>query len=329
MSLRHRAVLVVAIALAAGLWGARTQPVQACKVRRHFERHPENPIVSIPNVLHPFVLAEPGRYRLWAGDGRAIVILESADAVRWKKAKTPALPPGARGRWDDDAVSAPCVVEDRALAPGHARRHRLYYTGRAGERFGIGLAFSKDGKRFQRHQAQSGLVLAPAEPEAAVSDPHVVHHDGLWHLWYGSTGADGGMAIAHATSTDGIEWTRRGRVIEGASAWERQQQPARVGRPSVVYAQGRFEMFYDADLDTSAGTASGVGFAWSADGQEWEREPGVVFSGDFSPPEPQGILTGTAIAVDGGRYLLYYAAAGRPGLHLARSFPYAFEAEVR
>jgi hypothetical protein len=88
-------------------------------------------------------------------------------------------------------------------------------------------------------------------------------------------------------------------------------------------------MFYDADLDTEAGTAAGMGFAWSADGQEWQRETSVVFSGDFGPTEPQGIRTGGAIVPEGGRYLLYYAGAGRPGLNLARSFPYAFEAEAR
>jgi predicted GH43/DUF377 family glycosyl hydrolase len=324
----RRLVLLAAVSLASGVWLAQARPVEACKVRRHFERHPENPVVALPGVLHPFVLRDRGRYRMWASEGDAVVSLESADAVRWKKAKAPALRRGGAGRWDADAVSAPSVALDPALPEGHARRYRLYYAGRAGDVAGIGLAFSKDGKKFERHAAKGGLVLAPAEHEAALLDPHVLHHEGTWHLWYGSASA-AGMVIAHATSVDGIEWTRSGPVIDAASDWERLHKPSRLGRPYVVRAQGRFEMFYDADLDSGAGTAAGIGFAWSSDGQEWQREEAVVFSGDFGPTEPQGILTGAAILHEEGRYLLYYTGAGHAGLNLARSFPYAFEADSR
>ncbi len=72
-----------------------------------------------------------------------------------------------------------------------------------------------------------------------------------------------------ATSSDGVAWTKQGVVLDvGApDSWE----PDRVGRPSVLYEEGEFRMWYDGQIYQ---VARHVGYATSPDGFTWTRHPG-------------------------------------------------------
>jgi len=87
--------------------------------------------------------------------------------------------------------------------------------------------------------------------------------------------------IACATSKDGVHWEQKGTVLAAskAPAWD----SLLVGRPSVLYENGLFKMWYDGckelplnapakNVPKSASAQKFVGYAESKDGMKWERK---------------------------------------------------------
>lgn len=304
------------------------------------------------SMADPFVMYDQGQFRMWYGYGALdtpgdehslrlrVGYAESADGKNWK-ASGPALTTTGTG-WDRTNVETPSVVRDDNLPDGHPRKYRLYYAGideeinkdfgkllEAGMGYGIGLAFSPDGRTFTKLPSaespygQDGLVLKPNEAKVDkdvsdfihVADPHVVKKDGKYHMWYTSSqhaaNADKvTLAIGYATSSDGIRWTKQGTVIKPTLGWEQKRADVNVGRPYVLYNNGRFEMFYDAVTeDKSNGldnTADGIGFAWSADGKNWTKSNQPVFKTNNGKGEKRGIIVGSAAVLKDSTYYLFY-----------------------
>jgi len=111
--------------------------------------------------------------------------------------------------WDSHEVFGPS-----ALRWAMTGEDLLYYSGSDSLSNGIGLAIGIDGEDFVRvsvDEANPGRVLGPG-PEGAwdsysVAYPAVLHDAGVFHMFYaGSDGSSWG--IGHATSFDGVSWTR-------------------------------------------------------------------------------------------------------------------------
>ena len=113
-----------------------------------------------------------------------------------------------------------------------------------------------------------------------VNDPSVVKVGETFFLYYTRAPVDIRDEIALATSPDGVSWQAQGTVLgPGADgAWD----SLLVGRPSVLYENGRFRMWYDGRCDLPVGApAAGVpksdrsvravGYAESVDGLTWIR----------------------------------------------------------
>jgi len=90
----------------------------------------------------------------------------------------------------------------------------------------------------------------------------------MWYTGRSNTGTDlGSAAIGYATSTNGINWTKRetndGLIFSGTNTWEQRG----VTTPYVIQDGSKFNMYYSGY--SAAGGASinvGVGFAVSDDG---------------------------------------------------------------
>jgi hypothetical protein len=113
-----------------------------------------------------------------------------------------------------------------------------------------------------------------------VNDPSVVKIGETFFLYYTIADKDVVDAIALATSTDGIHWQLKGKVLEPGhpGAWD----SLLVGRPSVIHHNGTFHLYYDGRKDLNLGSpAQGVpksansrrfvGLATSMDGLHWRR----------------------------------------------------------
>lgn len=160
-------------------------------------------------VESPCVMGTPGGYLMvyggFDGEVERLHMATSRDGRRWERHGT------IMQRGDEDAGGA---NDPWLLVTGE--RWWLFYTGirdPSRTRTSILAAVSPSGASWDR----AGVVLDPAEGEAAVSHPCVIQIARTFYAFYGvDTG--GAFSIAMATSTDGVSWNRRGTVLEPTGA---------------------------------------------------------------------------------------------------------------
>ncbi|MEO8351145.1 MAG: exo-alpha-sialidase [Chthoniobacteraceae bacterium] len=191
-----------------------------------------------------------------------------------------------------DAPPAPTVVvraeadSERAphghgnvYAPDILRFGNAYYMWFGGQgqdgHDRIHLTVSSDGLEWE----QRGVVLE--DPSANhCNDPSVVNANGVLFMFYTRAASGVTDEVAVATSTDGEHWRLRGTALAAGQpgAWN----SLSVGRPSVLFSDGLFRMWYDGrkDLPSNAPDPKApksnrsqrhVGYATSRDGIHWER----------------------------------------------------------
>jgi len=156
-------------------------------------------------VESPCVVQTPGGYLMaYAGfDGEAtrLHMATSGDGQTWTAQETIMQ----RGPQDALAASHPCLVETEA-------GWWLFFCGYDGagdsRRAAILAAVSQSGASWDR----VGAVLEPGEGELATSHPCVIVIARTFYMFYASD--DGGrVAIAMATSADGVSWDRHGTTL--------------------------------------------------------------------------------------------------------------------
>ena len=163
---------------------------------------------------------------------------------------------------------------DNVYAPDvlfHDGKWWMWYGGQGSDGHdSIFVAWSSDLVSWSKH-ASAGNPVPVVDHGGAnhVNDPSVVHVGGTFYMYYTEAPTGENDRIYLATSADGISWTKKGMVLDvGApGSWE----PDRVGRPSVLYEDGQFRMWYDGQI---YGVARHVGYATSPDGYNWTKHSG-------------------------------------------------------
>lgn len=147
----------------------------------------------------------------------------------------------------------------------------------------VGLAISRDnGLTFQR--IGDGPVLAASLHEPClVGDGFVMVIDGVFHMWYifgtgwkkyaPDAAPDRTYKIGHATSPDGVNWTKEeARQI----IFDRLGPDESQALPTVVKIGSRYHMFFcyreSFDFRKAKGRGYRVGHAWSDDISNWTRD---------------------------------------------------------
>lgn len=109
------------------------------------------------------------------------------------------------------------------------------------------------------------------EDPISLSYPWVMLEDGLFKMWYGSTvswnSSNGEMihVIKYATSTDGLNWDKKGIVIP----WSLGEAQA-FSRPTVIKNADGYHMWFS--YRQGGGDKYKIGYASSADGLKWIRD---------------------------------------------------------
>jgi len=245
------------------------------------------------------------------------------------------------------AVSAHTVIElgklgcfdEHGIFPMNVVRHGdlIYgYTSGVNRRVSvpadgaIGLAISRDdGFTFQR--LGDGPVLAPSLHEPCiVVDPFVKLCGDTFHMWYvfglgwkrlaPDTVPDRVYKIGHATSRDGVHWTKEeGRQILGNRLGDDECQAL----PTVIAIDGCHHMFFcyrqSSDFRSNRDRAYRIGHAWSDDLVDWVRDDDTlaldVSAGDW---DSDMLCYPHVFECDGRVYMLYNGNAfGRDGFGLA------------
>jgi hypothetical protein len=194
----------------------------------------------------------------------------------------------------------------------------------------IGLAISRDsGDTFER--LGDGPVLAPSLREPCiVVDPFVQNFDGVFHMWYvfglgwneptTNVEPDRVYKIGHATSLDGIKWTKEeARQIISSRLGADECQ----AMPTVIRLDDGYHMLFcyrhASDFRRNRNRSYRIGHAWSSDLSDWTRDDAVMEI-DVTPDEwDSDMLCYPHLFRCGGSvYLLYNGNEfGRHGFGLA------------
>jgi hypothetical protein len=166
-----------------------------------FQRMFEGPILDrLPMepylAVTPSVLRDSDRWRMWyisgvewarVGDRYEPVYVvkyaESADGIQWHRPNVLSVQP----LHDREAISHPCVVK-------HGGLYRMWYCYRESEDFRdgrgayrIGYATSRDGRMFDRHDADVGIDVSGEKDDwdaKMICYPFVVRVDGRMLMFY-------------------------------------------------------------------------------------------------------------------------------------------------
>ncbi|MCL1919944.1 MAG: hypothetical protein FWG50_02530 [Kiritimatiellaeota bacterium] len=167
----------------------------------------------------------------------------------------------------------------------------------------LALVESKDGLAW----SDPPVVVLPPRKETGWEDdinrPVVLKKDGLYHLWY--TGqAKGRSSIGHATSADGVQWTRHSDkpVLTAERPWEK----VAVMCPHVNWdaEEELFKMWYSAGDQYEP---DAIGYATSPDGVAWAKHPqNPVFRANPGKAWEKHKVTGAQVIKRKDGYLMFY-----------------------
>jgi hypothetical protein len=175
---------------------------------------------------------------------------------------------GMTGSFDSVHTVYPYVIKEDNI-------YKMWYTAYDGKsHWRIGYADSADGIIF-RNRRMVLEVGSTGELDAAhVHTPVVIKQGGLYTMFYaGFGGFPSAWRILRATSTDGLNWTKQGLVLDLGQAGEADSANLLPG--SVIYQDGIFKMWYWAQ-----GSNWRILYATSKNGIDWQKQ-GVVL--DLGP----------------------------------------------
>lgn len=194
----------------------------------------------------------------------------------------------------------------------------------------VGLAISRDdGLSFER-VGEGPILAASLHEPCLVGDSFVLVTDDVLHMWYifgtgwkkyaPDAAPDRTYKIGHATSRDGVNWTREE---------SRQLIADRLGPdecqalPTVVKIGSRYHMFFcyreSFDFRTAKGRGYRIGHAWSDDLSNWSRDDDTPqLEGTPGSWDSDMQCYPHVFECDGSVYLLYNGNEfGRHGFGLA------------
>ncbi len=238
------------------------------------------------------------------------------------------IPLGELGCFDEHGIFPINVVRDggRILAYTTGWNRRVSVSVDTG----IGLVTSENnGRTFQR--AGHGPVLSASLHEPClVGDGFVKIIDSIYHMWYifgtgwkrfaPDAAPDRTYKIAHATSTDGVEWQKQDATQIIADRLGPDESQA---LPTVVGIGDHHHMFFcyreSFDFRSAKGRGYRIGHAWSDDLKSWTRDDeNPALAGTPGEWDSDMQCYPHVFECDGSVYLLYNGNEfGRAGFGLA------------
>lgn len=239
------------------------------------------------HAISPRILREGGLYKMWysGSDGihYRILYATSADGINWTKHGI-VLDIGSPGEPDDTHVAYQWVLREGSI-------YKMWYSGLDdytpyGGVYRIFYATSSDGINWTKH----GVVLdadPPGGPGYPLTNmPCILREGSLYRMWYAGRDQMDIGRILYATSSDGINWTKHGVVLDAGPPGGLEEMG--VSTPFVAYVGGLYRMWYAGERQSE----TRIFEATSPDGLNWKREGLVLDLGpqgsddDFRLNEP-------------------------------------------
>jgi len=227
------------------------------------------------------------------------------------------IPSGPRGG-PMDLKSDPSVLRD-------GDRYKMWFGGSpAGNGHQFFYAESRDGRQWDvRNEPVLRLGAKGAWDAGDLETPTVVRASDGFHMWYcaweeketnDNWSPKTALRIGHATSKDGIHWTKdpRNPVIGLGNRKRNDWNWAAAAEPTVVTSRrnGRdfFEMWYVGANLIEGKAHFHIGYATSWDGSHWQEHadnPVIASTPSGREEEYVGYFT-PEVVKDGSEYLLFY-----------------------
>ena len=176
----------------------------------------------------------------------------------------------------------------------------------------LALAFSKEGKNFERYK-RNPIIKPEFDYETfGCEDPRVVKINNIYYLTY--VGNDHGRTpgdICLATSEDLINWEKHGEIIQPSHDWNRSKIKAGVIVPEKI--NGNYIMYF---LGEKKAWETSIGIAFSDDLIKWEElvsEPVIVPRKGYF--DSKGIEPGATPMVMKNGILLIYNGWDKKHIH--------------
>lgn len=222
---------------------------------------------------------------------------------------------GGLGTFDEHGIFPLNVLRDGDRIVGYiggwSRRIAVPVDG------SIGFATSCDGGETFQKAGPGPILTASLHEPFMVGDPFVARFEGVYHMWYifgtrwirGATGdtCERVYKLAHATSGDGLSWTREnGRQILPDKLGPDECQAV----PTVARIDGGYHMYFcyreAIGFRTDSNRAYRIGYARSDDLKIWSRDDSSAGI-DVSPSgwDSNMLCYPHVFRCDGKTYLLY------------------------
>ncbi len=248
--------------------GTLSSPARTEGATAAWRKYEGNPVLggSLGTCFDVTMLKENGTYRMWFSwrPKDSVALVESRDGIHWSEPQI-VLGPKPGSDWES-RINRPAVVKRDSA-------YHLWYTGQSAKRSWIGYATSPDGRTWTRTSEKP--VLSPERPweGVAVMCPHVLWDEKTqqYRMWYSAGEQYEPNAIGHATSSNGVIWTKdKDNPIFAAdrrNPWEQHK----VTACQVIPADDWYLMFYIGFRDENRAQ---IGLARSRDGVSgWQRHP--------------------------------------------------------
>ena len=274
---------------------------------------------------YPCVLKVGDEWWMWYNgrtDDRftgSIGLATSNDGLKWTKQNNgdPVFKHGPPGTFDATKIDHPSVL----LFDG--KFHMWYTAGDKNSRYKIGYATSPDGIAWTRKN-DGRPVLGPGEKgkfdDQVVLHPWVVRDDsGLLHIWYNGVAPLKSFRVGHATSRNGVHWTRQNHgkpVLQPSVVGEFHEEY--VYNVFVTIDNGPFHMWYSAISPEHRNSSPNHGcltHAVSSNGNEWTTDAtATLTTGTAGSIDDYACFACCIVQRDDDELWMYYSAgSGKTG----------------
>lgn len=250
---------------------------------------------------------------------KVVGLAKSSDlGVNWTVLNDNLISPGADGQWDDKAIEAHSLLF-------MANKFRLYYGGYDGANWRCGYA-EADNIEGPYTKYSGNPVITLGDPDAwddtQVADPHVFWYRGKFHMLYAGVKGTGGWQIGHATSNDGITWSKDAGnpviAIGAANTWD--DTSICPGGVLITFNGGLMFICHGRAIIGAHGAWT-LGLFTSDDSSTWTEYPhNPVLGAD----DDELARVHADLFIDGNKLILLYTRgdlSGAPAYRLAIQLP--------
>jgi len=282
-----------------------------------WEKHPDGAVIDVGvrgewyriHAFDPMVLFDGNEYKMWYsgddGSNNRIGYATSVDGIAWEKhPANPVVDIGPEGEFDGVYASSCAVL----LSDGE---YKMWYCGvgdHGPANSKIGYATSADGIIWNKHPDNPVLEIGAngSWDSRRVFRPTVIFDGAEYRMWF--SGSDGSHdRIGYATSVDGIAWEKHpgNPIIDigQAGMWNQDN----VGKPSVLFHNGEYMMWYTGHDIGPRGKRYRIGYATSVDGIVWaEHADNPVLNLGITGTWDSNRISGASVLLDDSGYKMWY-----------------------